>query len=114
MLRIRYLHGRRPHGSPKRHEAPEFPPLARPLAIHRRQQTLHPAFPSQSLLLQPTYPRRRGQKMDASHWQARGFRPGPLYLRDVTREPLVQGIVAFVSEEPPTNVVISIEEYELA
>jgi len=91
MLRITYLHRRRLQRSPQRYEVPEFPPLPRPLAIPRRQQTLHPAFPSQSLLLQPTHPRRRGQKMDTSNWEARGFRPGPLHLRDVTREPLGPG-----------------------
>jgi len=91
MLWIRYLHRRRPYRSPQRHEAPEFPPLTLPLAIPRRQQTLNPAFPSQSLLLQPTHPRHRGHKMDTSHWEAWGFRPGPLHVRDVTREPLCPG-----------------------
>jgi len=91
MLRIRYLLHRRPHRSPQRHVAPEFPPLARPLAIPPCQQTLHPPFPSHSLLLQPTHLRCRGQKMATSHWEALGFRPGPLHHRDVTREPLGPG-----------------------
>ena len=84
MLRIRYLYRRRPPRSPQRHNAPQFPPLARPLAIPRREQTLHPAFPSQSLPLQPTHPRLLGQKMDTPSWEPRGFRPGRLHLRDVT------------------------------
>ena len=91
MLRIRYLHRRHLHRSPQCHEAPEFPPLAWPLAIPHHQQTLHPAFPSQSLLLQPTHLRRRDQKMDTSHWEARGFGPGPLHLHDVTQEPIGPG-----------------------